>query len=194
MKPEDQGIETGHERGAWMSTSRGGRFYPLDPKPEEVYIEDIAHALSMQARFNGHLREFYSVAQHSYLCSVHVDSSDARVALTALLHDAPEAYIGDMIRPVKVYDTWFKYIDQRIWEVIAERFNIPRVMPAEVHEIDGAMCAAEKRDMHNSTELWANMPSCDHLPGIVPLSPAMAKAQFLARYEELVSQLERAAA
>lgn len=194
MKPEDQGVEMENDRGAYLSTWSGNKFYPLDPRPEEIDIEDIANALAKQTRFNGHLRRFYSVAQHSVLCSWYVDSDDALVALTALLHDAPEAYIGDMIRPVKVYDDWFRYIDDRIWQVIAEKFNIPVQMPDEVHDIDGRMCAAEKRDLHNFADPWPNMPDPEGIPKIQAWDWETSRNLFLIEYYNLVHKLERTAA
>jgi len=95
MKEED--------RGPWMETFLGKRFYPLNPTPEDISIIDIARGLSNQCRFNGHTKHFYSVAQH---CIVGADwvfdqTKSHRWAMLFLLHDAAEAYIGDLIRPLK---------------------------------------------------------------------------------------------
>lgn len=85
-------------RGEWILTFSGERFYPFSPAPEEVKTKDIAHALANICRFNGHTRGFYSVAAHS----VHVSRLvPPEFALEALLHDAAEAYVGDMVRPLK---------------------------------------------------------------------------------------------
>jgi 5'-deoxynucleotidase YfbR-like HD superfamily hydrolase len=84
--------------GDWMQTFSGKRFYPLDPRPEDIRLMDIAHALSHVCRFNGHTRFFYSVAQHSVLVSL-MGPEDAAAA--RLLHDASEAYICDLPRPLK---------------------------------------------------------------------------------------------
>src|SRR5208282_6622849 len=84
---------------AWIRTFSGGRFYVLEPRVEDVRIEDIAHALSMQCRFTGHVREFYSVAEHSVWVSRYSHREDA---LWGLLHDASESYIGDMSTPLKL--------------------------------------------------------------------------------------------
>src|SRR5689334_10911717 len=83
-------------RGYNMTTFSGEPFWPLDPQPEDIRIVDIAHALSLQCRFNGHTKFHYSVAQHSLIMSFNVP---LQFALEALLHDAAEAYIGDLIRP-----------------------------------------------------------------------------------------------
>ena len=82
---------------AYSMTASGLGFDPEDPKPEAIVIEDIAHALSNICRFGGHTGSFYSVAQHSVLVSLH---TNAKFARAGLMHDASEAYIGDIIRPV----------------------------------------------------------------------------------------------
>lgn len=87
----------------WMMTFSGRRVYPFDVKMSDVRIEDIAHSLAMQVRFNGHVSRFYSVGEHC----IHIgqalfrDTGDALLALCGLLHDAGETYTGDFIRPVK---------------------------------------------------------------------------------------------
>src|ERR1700683_336889 len=96
------------DRGAWIVTFSGRRFYVLDPRPSDVRIEDIAHSLSLQCRFNGHVKNFYSVAQHSVLVSERCDPADA---LYGLLHDASEAYIGDMSAPLKHTDEMTAFRD-----------------------------------------------------------------------------------
>ncbi len=87
-------------KGDYIATYTGKQFYPLDPRPEDVCLEDIAHSLSNLCRFTGHTDtdRFYSVAQHSVICSTIVAPE---AALLALLHDAAEAYLGDISRPLK---------------------------------------------------------------------------------------------
>jgi hypothetical protein len=89
---------TRDRRGDWMQTFTGRAFYPLDPRPEDIDPVDIAHALSLICRYGGHSSRFYSVAEHCVLMSHAVAPEHA---LWALLHDATEAYLGDMIRPLK---------------------------------------------------------------------------------------------
>src|SRR5262249_3879894 len=89
--------------GDWIATITGKRWFVTDPHPDDVDIEDIAHGLSMVCRFGGQCREFYSVAQHSVLMANEMCRREAppEMALWGLLHDAPEAYLGDMVRPLK---------------------------------------------------------------------------------------------
>ena len=81
-----------------MVTYTGKEFYPLDPNPADIDIKDIAHALSNCCRFAGHIKSFYSVAQHSVIVS---ELCEPENALAGLLHDASEAYLSDIARPVK---------------------------------------------------------------------------------------------
>ena len=130
-----------------MQTASGRQFWPLDPRPEEIVIEDIAHALALQCRFAGHCREPYSVAQHSVLVS---RACDPRDALWGLLHDASEAYLQDMIRPLKRSPGFAdRYLEAevRLQAVICDRFGLPCEEPASVHRADVAVLLAEARDL-----------------------------------------------
>jgi uncharacterized protein len=88
----------GVRNGAWIQTVTGKQFWPMDAQPEEVDIEDIAHALSLPCRFNGHCKQFYSVAEHSIHVSRVVSNENAA---RGLLHDAAEAYLSYIPQPVK---------------------------------------------------------------------------------------------
>jgi uncharacterized protein len=92
--------EAGARLGDWIQTYTGVKFYPFDAREEEIDIRDIAHALSNICRFGGHVREFYSVAQHSILASMYIADRE-RWGIYGLLHDAAEAYVGDICRPLK---------------------------------------------------------------------------------------------
>ena len=93
----------------------------LDPSPEDIRIEDIAHALAQVPRFAGHLKHPYSVAQHSIFCS---RLAPPELKLQALLHDASEAYISDIPSPIKKHLTSYKIIERRLMDAIEERFNL----------------------------------------------------------------------
>jgi hypothetical protein len=132
--------------GDWIQTYSGVAFYPLDPRPDEIHIEDIAHALAMQCRFTGHVRRFYSVAEHSVRVSEVCDPNDA---LWGLLHDASEAYLIDVARPVKRMACMVPYreAEERLMQAIAERFGLAWPEPATVKHGDKCMLAIEARDM-----------------------------------------------
>lgn len=130
-------METVSERtGSWMQTYTGRAFYPYDMRAEDFCIEDIAHALSLLCRYGGHCRKFYSVAEHSLIVSRMVPRN---MALMGLMHDATEAYLVDMPRPIKVGFPQYKDMEAKIWTLIAERFGLPLELPEEVHRADGDM-------------------------------------------------------
>jgi len=108
----------------YITTSSKIHFTPLEPKKEEIYIGDIAHALSLMTRANGHFPEFYSVAQHSIQCCQEAAARgySKRVVLACLLHDASEAYLADITRPVKKNLKGYLEIEKCLQDVIYERF------------------------------------------------------------------------
>jgi len=171
-------------RGPWITTALRGRFYPLDPTPEEVHLDDIACSLSNLCRYNGHCDRFYSVAEHSVIMANQLKGNESR---WALLHDAPEAYIGDMVRPLRSIIPYFSEMDARIMRVIAKRFGLAGTeIPAPVLALDYAMCSTEKRDLLCGAEVWPRMPPA--LPIQISLEtvpPAQAYGMFLRKFAEL---------
>ncbi|WP_024517049.1 hypothetical protein [Bradyrhizobium sp. Tv2a-2] len=121
----------------WIGTATGGAFNVLDPKVEDVRLNDIAHALSRQCRYGGHCRRFYSVAEHS----VHVAHNVAgpnRVKLASLLHDASEAFLVDIPRPIKNAMPEYRAIEDHLMRVIYTRFGLDGLwpLPPEIVDID----------------------------------------------------------
>lgn len=110
------------------------RFYPLEPVKEDIRIEDIAHALSLMTRANGHFKHFYSVAQHSISCCREAKSRgySQRVQLGCLLHDASESYISDLTRPVKKNMPEYFAIEDKLQKVIYDRFGLGEISEAEL--------------------------------------------------------------
>ncbi len=142
-------------KGNWMQTFTGHQFWPLDPRPEEIFIEDIAHSLSMQCRYAGHSIRFYSVAEHSCMIAQYLLPLYGReVALWGLLHDASEAYLVDVPRPVKPYLAGYKDAEARVMAAVCDRFNLPRAMPKEVHEVDGRIIGDERANMAPCVAEW----------------------------------------
>jgi uncharacterized protein len=123
------------ERSGTIRTFTGKYVHPLDMKPDDVDIEDIGHALARLCRYNGHCGGFISVARHSIWVSQELPDE---LKLWGLLHDAPEAYLGDMTRPVKRQEAMeeFRAADERLEEVIAEKFGLVYPMPRAVHDAD----------------------------------------------------------
>ena len=137
-------------RGDWIETYTGKKFYPLDPRPEDVDIKDIAHALSLTCRYNGHSKIFFSVAQHSLNCCEMAERMGMikQVRLLCLLHDAAEAYIGDMTRPLKPMFPGFKEMENKIQKVIYEALGIKEPDRQEkeiVSRIDNIQLVTEAR-------------------------------------------------
>ncbi len=139
-------------RGDWMQTFSGRKFFPLDPRADEVSLVDIAHALSLLCRFGGHCRHFYSVAEHS----VHVArAAPDHLKRFALLHDATEAYAVDIPRPLKLSLPDYRMAEQLIGIVIAERFGIPLVS-SQVKALDRAILVDEARqNMAPPPQQWS---------------------------------------
>jgi uncharacterized protein len=114
------------------------KFFPLDPVMEDIKIEDIAHALSLMTRANGHCKHFYSVAQHSILCFKEAKARgySERVQLGCLLHDASESYISDLTRPVKRNLPEYFTIEEKLQNIIYERFGIGDLSEEERKQIE----------------------------------------------------------
>lgn len=171
--------------GDWMLTASGRQYYPLDPRPEDVHIEDIATALSKQCRFGGHTNVPYSVAEHSYHCSFLVAREHA---LQALLHDATEAYVVDVPRPLKIaLGAVYSGIEQRNWLAICAALGVSCEMHPSVKAADDAMLLAERAQlMPMSGPAW-NVPGTAADIAIPAWSWYRARNAFLDRYRELTS-------
>lgn len=166
----------------WIQTYTGRKFHPLAPRADEIDVRDIAHALSLNCRFNGHCRVFYSVAEHSVRVSRLLDGE---LAMWGLLHDAAEAYLTDLPRPVKCQMPLFDEVETRLLEIIAAHFGLRCPMPAEVKHADDVLLATEARDvMGPAPEPWS-FGGTPLRETIKPMSPAEAERAFLERFEAL---------
>lgn len=164
-----------------------GRYFPLTaPIARDIHIVDIAHALANVCRFAGHTREFYSVAQHSVLVSHLVPPADA---LAALLHDASEAYVGDVTRPLKPLLDGYAAIEVRIMQAVLRAFGLPTEIPASVKHADLVALATEQRDlMPKHDDEWAVLAGIEPHPATIhPQSPLAAEAAFLWRFRHLTA-------
>ena len=176
---------------SWIQTYGGRQFWPLAPDARDLDIADIAHSLSLLCRFNGHCRAFYSVAEHSVRVS---DILPPHLALWGLLHDAAEAYLGDLTRPLKQDAAWFNQAEARLLEVVADAFGLAWPMPAAVLQADDVLLATEARDLMAAPPAPWRL-DVDPLPEpIRPLSPGEAEALFLKRFGELTKARAEACA
>lgn len=174
-------------KGDWIQTFTGIQFWPLDPRPEEIDIRDIAHALSNQCRFCGHVNEFYSVAEHSVRCSFIVPQKDA---LWALLHDASEAYLVDLPRPLKQYSQlgrYYREAESRVMRAVALHFKLDAHYPEAVRQADNIMLVTEKRDlMKMPPKPWEDNGARPLIETIrAPFKPEGAERAFLQRFNDV---------
>jgi len=142
-------------KGKFINTYSKIKFWPLDPMIEEIKTVDIAHALSMLCRANGHYLHFYSVAQHSINCAYEAKNRglSKRIQLACLLHDASESYISDITRPVKKLLNEYLEIEERLQNIIYKAYNIADLTDEEllmVQEIDDAMLNYEMQVLLNN--------------------------------------------
>jgi hypothetical protein len=178
----------------WIETYSGVQFHFGDPALDEINIVDIAHALSLLCRYNGHCTRFYSVAEHSVLMTRHFIQSQGslpkahwrRKALTVLLHDAAEAYIGDLPRPIKHKMDAFKAVESILDQRVAQRFGTIWPLPSYVKERDSRiLCDEREQAMPPSDNEWGT-------DSLIPLgvtlefwAPVEAEAHFLHQFFEL---------
>lgn len=175
--------------GSAIQAYSGQFVWPADLRPEDIRIEDVAHALAHQCRYSGHTERFYSVAQHSVLCAIMAPEEHRK---WALLHDAGEAYLVDIPRPIKKMIPGIYALEQQIDRAVALRFNLPWPRPEIIQEIDDRMLATEATQLlkvpaggfHASPHWFGpdTFPTPYNIK-IVPWTPEQAEAWFLQFYE-----------
>jgi 5'-deoxynucleotidase YfbR-like HD superfamily hydrolase len=178
--------EVFNDNEPWIQTYSGRRFSPTNPIVNAIVIQDIAHSLSMQCRFTGHVKKFYSVAQHSVLVSYLCNYEDA---LWGLLHDASEAYLVDVPSPLKrsgKFDSYLEF-ERNMQAAICKRFELSESEPVSVKKADKLLLATESRDLMSPLRSDWVQP-CEPLPfKIDPLSQQDAKDLFMKRFFELTN-------
>lgn len=176
-----------------IQVANGNTIDPLNPDPADIHIEDIAHALSNQCRFSGHVKKFYSVAEHSIKVSHAVPKEDA---LWGLLHDASEAYLVDVPSPIKndLFGKQYREVEDMLMSVICEKYGLDPEMPASVKAADNSLLRTEVRDLLHPMKtqeafdnLWApwfyEEPQSYKITH--PYTPATAKWIFLSNFHIL---------
>ena len=186
---------------AWTNTFSGRVSRPLEPEKTDYNIEDIAHSLAMQCRWNGHTKTFYSVAQHSVYASRFIrikgerkPTKEKSYKRAALMHDASEAYLCDIPRPIKGHLGRYKELEASTELAIQNNFGIltsPHLLEA-VKEIDNALLVRERSiliekapNMIWGFETFDDSYITEMLPEIPYWSPENAKDFFLQEYREL---------
>lgn len=172
----------------------GHRFDPLAENPGKVVVDDIAHALSNLCRYTGHCSKFYSVAQHSVLVAkiLREKGYHPAVQLQGLLHDATEAYMNDIARPIKHTPEMAGYraVEDRLEKFIAKEWGFETLTPPPVKWADMVCLATETRDLMGDPKDW-DLP---HGPAewiIVPQVPEAAKQEFFRTYLNLMKETGR---
>lgn len=169
----------------WLQTFTGKHLDYTNPCPHAFDKDSIAQALSHECRFNGHIPEFYSVAQHSVLVSYLVPK---HMAWEALLHDATEAFCKDIPAPLKELLPDYKRVEDRLDKVIRLKYGLPLTTSPEIKQADLIMLATERRDfdLYDGT-VWPALIGIEPMvETICPLNPVQARALFLNRWEELL--------
>ncbi len=182
--PDDEEVEEERDRGFFIHTYSGKQCWPLDSRPDEIDLISIAHALACSTRFNGHTRSPYSIAQHSVLVSRYCDPS---VALEGLMHDATEAYIGDIVLPVKCQFPQIEEAEKRLWEIIAGVFDLdPGPFHPSIVHADKVVLATEARDLFNEEAPWVRDLGVEPVEErIMPWDWVYAQEQFIIQYLKL---------
>ena len=178
----------------WIQTFTGKKFFPLEPEIEDICIQDIAHSLSMQCRFAGHSKEFYSVAQH---CNAVVHCwfphpEQKELAKYALLHDASEAYLTDIPRPLKYLPefSFYRNAEKRLQKMIYVKFGLNPIEPEEVKKADREILCEEamsKRIMSPVHPDWD--ARCEPLINFSPCTPEKAERIFLDNFQRLFNEV-----
>lgn len=169
------------ERG--ILAHSGGNFFLLEPEKSTFAIRDIALALSNICRFTGHTKRFYSVAEHSVWCSHIVPD---KYALDALMHDATEAFVGDVAKPLKDLLPDYAAIEERAERAIFDRFGVTWPVPDPVKAADMAMLAAEKVQALDDLGIWPMLSGIEPAEILLQFwTPDKARRMFLRRFREL---------
>jgi hypothetical protein len=179
----------------WVQTYSGQIFDLMEMTPDAVRLEDICHHLSNLCRFNGATKFYYSVAEHSVYVHnvVRARTDDETVLRQALLHDAAEAYVGDVLAPIRrLYGLQgFNRLHDRVWKVITEVFDVPEELDQLVKDADFAVLSAEARQIMQwpPPQSWGPLPepAAVDIRGLGPREARQAFKRNLEQYFSLES-------
>lgn len=173
-----------------ITTHSGRQVSLLNPQPSQIDIGDIAHGLAYQCRFNGQTSRFYSIAQHSLMVAAMLPD---HLRLVGLLHDAAEAYVGDVVQPLKLLLPDFQAIEQRFTQAIGIRLGINLDHHPDVKQADLIALATEKRDLLPRERCdWALLKGIRPLGRLtLPMTPEQAEATFMRTFLALREARQR---
>lgn len=168
-----------------IATATGQYFNFLEPDPTLISIKDVSIGLSNTCRFGGQCKRFYSVAEHCVLMSHIVHQ---KFALIALMHDAAEAFTGDIPKPLKQLLPDFAIIEDRVEVAISDAFDVPAKLPPEVKLADRQMLCAEQMQVMGNSDEWVHTQSTEPAQITVEFwSPVEAEKAFVSRYNQLTA-------
>lgn len=177
---------------SYILTYKKHQFYPLDPRIEDIDIEDIAHSLSLLCRANGHFKHFYSVGLHSLNCANEALARgySSRVALGCLLHDGSEAYLADITRPVKKHLTAYLDYEDVLQSKIFEKWlgGITEDEHKLIFEIDDAILHREFKELFGEA-IFEVEPKLISEPEVNYIEPSIVENEFLQHFANLTSKV-----
>ena len=171
-----------------MRTRSGGRFFPSNPRPEDIEILDLASGIARECRYGGQMPGWYSVAEHSLLVAQILPEP---LKFQGLMHDAPEGLIRDMTRPNKVLLADYRELEDRVWLAVASRFGLPYELHPLVKVADDAVLLAERMQLFpDDRDDW----SIKGTPADVTVTQMpydVAEAEFLTMFHHLTKGMYR---
>jgi uncharacterized protein len=185
--------------GDWIETYTGRKFFPLDPRPEDIELEDIAHALSNKCRYNGHCKTFYSVAQHTVLGLdiMEKEGYDTITMIHFALHDSAEAYLPDVSRPIKPYikigNKTFEEVEEEILVAVRTRFCIPEPTQQQnklVKHIDTKILFHEANYLMPCNDWGDKSIQFDYI-NVAPVPIHTIKREYIRKFNTLLKQYKK---
>ena len=185
---QEHPTDTAYRAAEFIETYTGRKFYSLEPSAADVSVIDIAHALSNQCRYSGHTDSFYSTAQHCCILASYVENimhGSALDCLQILIHDAAEAYLVDLARPIKQHMPEFRKWDKKIQYVVRDWLGLTDIaIPAWQDDLDTRIIVDERAQiMADSDNDWGMGGVSPLGVKVEPWSAKMAEQQFLFRFE-----------
>jgi uncharacterized protein len=181
------------KENAWVMTYMGIKFHPFKADPSEIDILDIAHALSNICRWNGHCNYFYSVGQHSIMVCQELKARgfSPTIQLLGLLHDASEAYICDIPKPLKPFMEGYMEVEEKLEGVILQKlmgFTPTEVQWAPVHLVDEDALWTEALALKSDTSFVPRVPVMKTT--VKNKTPLTTRFTFMQLYEKLRAEID----